>query len=160
MSEYVILDGFRVVREHEFDEGQRRGEISALTVHGPRPQAIIPFSLIGPDSEIWQQGDRGKLQIERWKAEELGLVHARVPGRRPLPQKGEREAALLGAVLAIIRGQAKILRDACAPSNAPAVCECDEASPGHDDDPIGWHQAEAAAVELERIAQSIESAIG
>lgn len=158
-KEYVILDGYRVVREHEHKDGPDRGKTSALTVQGPRPQAIIPFSLIGPDTEIWHQGDRGKLQVERWKAEELGLVHARAPGRRPLPRKGEREAVIVGAILTIIRDQAKILRAAGAPG-AEAMCDCGEESPEHAADPIGWHQTEFAAQELERLARRIEESCG
>jgi len=103
---------------------------------------------------------RGKLQVERWKAEELGLVHARVPGKRPLPRKGEREAAIVGAVLTIIRDQARILRAAGTPGKGDSDCDCGEESPEHAADPVGWHQTEFAAQELECLAKRIEDACG
>lgn len=153
-KEYVKIVDCSVLTEYKFKDGPRQGEISALCI-GSKSTFTVPYSLIGDDSEVFGLGDRGSLVLERWKAEELGLVPSRKPGRRPLPKKGEREAAIILNVLDIIRDQAKHLRLAGAPASADAVCECGKCDAS---DPVGWHRVDFAAEELEMLANRIAKA--
>lgn len=39
----------------------------------PRGETWVPQSVISEDSEVWKEGDTGRLVVRRWWAEQEGL---------------------------------------------------------------------------------------
>ena len=48
-------------------------------------QITVPVYLVKPGTDVWADGDRGKLVVPLWFAAECGLVPKRVAGQAAAP---------------------------------------------------------------------------
>ena len=123
----------------------------ALDIRAEMPEAPawstrfwVPKSLTGPDSEVFSMGHSGHLDVARWWAEQEGLV-SKKPDRLPLPMKSLTSKRNMEVVIGVLRDMAVLARRG---PHAEAICECGEC----DDDPVGFHKAEALEHAADQLA--------
>ena len=67
----VAIEDVRAIRKYE---NPKTGTVSMLCDIPDHGEMWIPDSQIHDDSEVYREGDIGKLVITRWIAEQKGLV--------------------------------------------------------------------------------------
>lgn len=108
----------------------------------------VPKSILRSDCNLFKTNDEGTLVVPLWWAVEKGLVLDReIKQTRSLQTQ-----QMIDQILEIMRLQADALQKIS--SQTESLCECGQCN---DEDPIGWHQAEAVRHLRKLMADSLDS---